>query len=62
MNILLIEDDAKTADFIARGFTQSGFTVTAVDNGTAGLEKLQSSPFDIAVVDVISAFYCIYFI
>ena len=52
MNILLIEDDAKTADFIARGFTQSGFTVTSVDNGTAGLEQLQSAPFDIAVVDV----------
>ena len=52
MNILLIEDDARTADFIARGFTQSGFTVTAVDNGNAGLEKLQSETFDIAVVDV----------
>ena len=52
MNILLIEDDAKTADFIARGFTQSGFSVSSVDNGTAGLEKLQSENFDIAVVDV----------
>lgn len=52
MNILLIEDDAKTADFIARGFTQSGFSVTAVDNGIAGLEKLQAENFDIAVVDV----------
>ncbi|MBR1952530.1 MAG: response regulator transcription factor [Lentisphaeria bacterium] len=52
MNILLIEDDAKTAEFIARGFTQSGFSVTSVDNGTAGLEKLRSESFDIAVVDV----------
>ena len=49
MNILLIEDDAKTAEFIARGFTQSGFSVTSVDNGTAGLEKLRSESFDIAV-------------
>lgn len=52
MNILLIEDDPKTADFIAKGFGQSGFTVTAVNNGTDGLAKLASENFDIAVVDV----------
>lgn len=52
MNILLIEDDAKTADFIAKGFTQSGFTVTAVASGTEGLTQLSTVPFDIAVVDV----------
>ena len=52
MNILLIEDDAKTADFIAKGFTQSGFTTTAVTSGLEGLNQLSSGPFDIAVVDV----------
>lgn len=52
MNILLIEDDAKTADFIAKGFTQSGFTATAVTSGLEGLNQLSSGPFDIAVVDV----------
>ena len=52
MNILLIEDDARTAEFIARGFTQSGFTVSAVNNGNDGLDKLSSGDFDAAVVDV----------
>ena len=52
MNILLIEDDLKTADFIAKGFAQSGFTVTSVANGNDGLEKLLSEKFDSAVVDV----------
>ena len=52
MNILLIEDDAKTADFIAKGFSQSGFDVTAVNNGNDGLDKLADEKFDIAVVDV----------
>ena len=52
MNILLIEDDAKTADFIAKGFMQSGFTVTVVSNGNDGLAKLLSENFDSAVVDV----------
>ena len=52
MNILLIEDDAQTADFIAKGFAQSGMTATAVADGREGLEKLKSGAFDIAVVDV----------
>ena len=52
MNILLIEDDAKTAEFIARGLAQSGFSVTAAADGREGLEKLQSSAFDIAIADV----------
>ena len=52
MNILLIEDDAQTADFIAKGFAQSGMTATAVADGKEGLEKLKSGAFDIAVADV----------
>ena len=52
MNILLIEDDARTAEFIARGLTQSGFTVTAAADGRTGLEKLLNSTFDIAIADV----------
>ena len=52
MNVLLIEDDARTSEFIARGFTQSGFAVTAVYNGKDGLEKLSTGSFDAAVVDV----------
>jgi len=52
MNILLIEDDAKTADFIVKGFSQAGFEVTAVGDGDEGLAKLNSGAFDIAVVDV----------
>ena len=52
MNILLIEDDAKTADFIAKGFSQAGFATTVAGDGEAGLEKLKSGAFDIAVVDV----------
>ena len=52
MNILLIEDDAKTADFIAKGFSQANLAATAVGDGEEGLEKLKSGAFDIAVVDV----------
>jgi DNA-binding response OmpR family regulator len=52
MNVLLIEDDVRTSEFIARGFGQSGFTVTAVYNGKDGLEKLSAGSFDVAVVDV----------
>lgn len=52
MNILLIEDDSKTADFIAKGFKQSGFAVTHAIDGNDGKQKLSTGSFDIAVVDV----------
>ena len=52
MKILLIEDDAKTADFVIRGFRQAGFQTSHAADGLTGLAMAQSEPFDAAVIDV----------
>ena len=52
MRILLIEDDAKTAEIILKGFRQAGFEVCHAADGLDGLFKAKSAPFDAAVIDV----------
>ncbi len=52
MNIILLEDDIKTADFIIKGLTQEGFSVAHCADGKEGCFKLLNGDFDLAVVDV----------
>jgi len=52
MNIILVEDDKKTAAFIMKGLEQAGFTVAHAANGKDGLFKLKTEDFDIAVIDI----------
>ncbi len=52
MNILIVEDDIKTASFVSEGLGKSGFATVHVADGQSGLEKLRSGEFDMAVVDV----------
>ncbi len=51
MRILLIEDDQSVADFIVRGFKQSGHTVDHSDNGKDGLFLATTESYDVMVVD-----------
>lgn len=37
MNVLLIEDETKIADFVGAGLKEQGFTVDYRDNGEASL-------------------------
>jgi DNA-binding response OmpR family regulator len=52
MRVLLVEDDATIADFIARGLSEAGFVVDPARDGDAGLELALSRPYDAAVVDL----------
>ena len=49
--ILLIEDDAATADYIANGLGEEGFTVDIVGNGRDGLFQATSGEYDAVVLD-----------
>ena len=51
MRILVIEDDATTGDYIARGLQQEGHTVELSRNGRDGLIVAQTHDFDVLVVD-----------
>lgn len=52
MRILLVEDDKKTASFIAKGLQQDGFAVDHAADGEDGLHLALSEPYDAAVIDI----------
>ena len=51
MNVLLLEDDAKTASFITRGLVELGHGVDWSQDGHEGLEKARTGRYDVMVVD-----------
>ncbi len=52
MNILIIEDDTATADFVAGAFKQVGYATMHVTDGETGLSAALHGPYDAAVVDI----------
>lgn len=51
MRLLVIEDDATTGGYIARGLREEGHTVDLVDNGRDGLVQATAGSYDVLVVD-----------
>lgn len=51
MRILLIEDDARTRQFLLRGLTESGHIVDALENGATGLAYAREPIYDVIVSD-----------
>ena len=49
--ILLIEDDDRLADYIARGLSEQAFTVDRAANGRDGLFLATDSEFDLVILD-----------
>jgi two-component system OmpR family response regulator len=49
--ILVVEDDADTAEYILKGLREEGFTVEHVADGRDGLYLASSSEFDAIVMD-----------
>lgn len=52
MKILLIEDEAKTADFLRRGLSESGFVVDVAADGLAGTKAIADGGFDLVILDI----------
>jgi len=52
MKILLVEDDAKIASFVAKGLREATYTVDISDNGEEGCELGQKNSYDAAIVDL----------
>lgn len=51
LHILLIEDQVGIADFITRGLSEEGYSVTHVANGPAGWIELQRQSWDLILLD-----------
>ena len=52
MKILLVEDDVRLADMVAKAFGENGFTVTHAKDGEEGLARLIGNSYDVIVTDV----------
>lgn len=52
MHALIIEDNTKTADYIAKGLSENAFQVHVAHNGADGLDLLSKRTFDVIILDV----------
>lgn len=52
MNILLVEDEVRVADFIRRGLAAEGWGVTHAGDGETALDLLSDAPFDAIILDL----------
>src|SRR5438046_9487736 len=52
MRILIIEDEKKTAAFLAKGLREAGFAVDVAAAGETGLEQARAKKFDLLIVDI----------
>ncbi len=52
MRLLIVEDDATIADFVATGLTEAGFAVDVAADGARGLELAAGGAYDVAIVDI----------
>lgn len=52
MNVLLVEDEAKVADFLRRGLKGEGWIVEHAPDGETALEFMEQRSFDIVILDL----------
>lgn len=52
MNILIVEDDEKVAEFVSEGFRREGYTVTIARDGEEGLTAALNGDYAAAVMDI----------
>lgn len=52
MKILIVEDEAKTGEYLRQGLKESGFNVDLVVNGLDGMFQGMEGDYDLAILDV----------
>jgi two-component system OmpR family response regulator len=52
VRVLIVEDDATIADFVATGLTEAGFAVDVAADGQQGADMAASAAYDVAIVDL----------
>ena len=52
MRILVVEDQAKTSQFLKKGLSESGYSVDVAESGSAGESFVASNEYDLIVLDI----------
>jgi two-component system, OmpR family, response regulator len=51
LKILVVEDNKKLANFLARAFTEEGFVVDSAADGRTAVKQIEAIPYDLVVLD-----------
>jgi DNA-binding response OmpR family regulator len=51
VNVLVVEDDRRVADFLERGLRAEGYVITLARNGTQGLELARAGDYSLIIFD-----------
>src|SRR6266853_1979583 len=51
MRILVVEDEKRIADFLSRGLESGGYAVDVAGDGTAAIEMVHATEYDLIVLD-----------
>ncbi len=52
VRVLVVEDDATIAGFVARGLREAGYTVDTAADGALAFDMATAEPYDLAIVDL----------
>jgi two-component system, OmpR family, copper resistance phosphate regulon response regulator CusR len=52
MKILVVEDEAKTSNYLRKGLTENGFVVDVARKGDDGLQLARTQEYDLVILDV----------
>jgi len=52
MRLLIVEDDRKLAEFVARGLRAERFAVDIAEDGVAGEQYMEAYPYDLLILDL----------
>ena len=52
MRILVIEDEKRIADFVARGLESAGYAVDSAGDGATSLEMMHNTDYDLIILDL----------
>jgi two-component system, OmpR family, copper resistance phosphate regulon response regulator CusR len=52
MKLLIVEDEAKTANFLRKGLSEAGFLVSVAPDGADGMRLIETGAFDLIVLDI----------
>ena len=52
MKILIVEDEAKTGEYLQQGLTEAGFVVDLAKDGIDGLHLAEGQDYDLVILDV----------
>jgi len=53
MRVLVVEDDARIADLVARGLREKAYAVDVIDNGVTAAHQLVVNNYDVVVLDLL---------